>query len=35
MFSWPEFYRRIGLLYREILDRNGNAGAEAMNFFER
>jgi glycosyltransferase involved in cell wall biosynthesis len=34
-FSWPEFYRRIGLLYREILERNGGAGAEVRNLFDQ
>lgn len=34
-FPWPEFYRRVGLLYREILDRDGAGGPGVTNLFER
>ena len=33
-FSWPEFYRRIGLVYAEIIDRS-EARHEIRNFFDR
>jgi glycosyltransferase involved in cell wall biosynthesis len=33
-FSWPEFYRRIGLVYREALRREGTVGADVTDLFE-
>jgi len=34
-FAWPEFYRRIGLMYREAVGREGRAGAGPVDMFER
>jgi Glycosyl transferases group 1 len=34
-FAWPEFYRRIGLMYREAVAREGRAAAGAVDMFER
>ena len=34
-FAWPEFYRRIGLMYREAVAREGRAGAGPVDVFER
>jgi glycosyltransferase involved in cell wall biosynthesis len=33
-FSWPQFYRRVGLVYREALRREGAAAADVMDLFE-
>ena len=33
--AWPEFYRRIGLMYREAVAREGRAGAGPVDVFER
>jgi len=34
-FAWPEFYRRIGLMYREAVAREGRAAAGPVDMFER
>jgi glycosyltransferase involved in cell wall biosynthesis len=34
-FAWPEFYRRIGLMYREAAAREGRAAAGPVDMFER
>jgi glycosyltransferase involved in cell wall biosynthesis len=34
-FSWPSFYRRIGIMYREAAARGHEAMASPMNLFER
>jgi hypothetical protein len=34
-FAWPEFYRRIGLMYREAVAREGRAAAGPIDMFER
>jgi glycosyltransferase involved in cell wall biosynthesis len=34
-FAWPEFYRRIGLMYREAVSREGRAAAAPTDMFER
>ena len=33
-FAWPEFYRRIGLMYREAVARQGRPAAAPMDLFE-
>jgi glycosyltransferase involved in cell wall biosynthesis len=33
--SWPNFYRRGGLMYREILRRDGATGEGVFDLFER
>jgi glycosyltransferase involved in cell wall biosynthesis len=33
-FAWPEFYRRIGLMYREAVAREGRPAAGPMDLFE-
>ena len=33
-FAWPQFYRRIGLMYREAVAREGKPGAAPMDLFE-
>ncbi|HEX6102236.1 MAG TPA: glycosyltransferase family 4 protein [Alphaproteobacteria bacterium] len=34
-FSWREFYRRVGLLYSEVLGRGGACAAGVTDLFER
>jgi glycosyltransferase involved in cell wall biosynthesis len=34
-FAWPEFYRRIGLMYREAVAREGSAADSPTDMFER
>jgi glycosyltransferase involved in cell wall biosynthesis len=34
-FAWPEFYRRIGLMYREAAARQGAPAAAPVDMFER
>jgi glycosyltransferase involved in cell wall biosynthesis len=34
-FAWPAFYRRVGIMYREAVAREGRPAAEPMNLFER
>ncbi|HEY2892116.1 MAG TPA: glycosyltransferase family 4 protein [Dongiaceae bacterium] len=34
-FAWPNFYRRIGIMYREAVARGGEAAAAPMDLFER
>jgi alpha-maltose-1-phosphate synthase len=34
-FAWPEFYRRIGLMYREAVAREGQVAAGPTDMFER
>ena len=34
-FAWPEFYRRIGLMYREAVARQGTAAPAPVDMFER
>jgi Glycosyl transferases group 1 len=34
-FAWPEFYRRIGLMYREAAAREGRPAAGPVDMFER
>ena len=34
-FAWPEFYRRIGLMYREAVSRDGAPAAGPVDMFER
>jgi glycosyltransferase involved in cell wall biosynthesis len=34
-FAWPDFYRRIGIMYREAVAREGRAAAGPMDLFER
>ena len=34
-FAWPEFYRRIGLMYREAVAREGRLAAGPTDMFER
>jgi glycosyltransferase involved in cell wall biosynthesis len=34
-FAWPEFYRRIGLMYREAVARAGQPAAGPTDLFER
>ena len=33
-FAWPQFYRRIGLMYREAVAREGRPAAGPMDLFE-
>jgi len=33
-FAWPEFYRRIGLMYREAVTREGRPAAGPTDLFE-
>ncbi|HEX4570314.1 MAG TPA: glycosyltransferase family 4 protein [Dongiaceae bacterium] len=34
-FAWPEFYRRIGLMYREAVAREGRPAPGPVDMFER
>ena len=34
-FSWPSFYRRIGIMYREAAARGREAMGAPLNLFER
>ncbi len=34
-FAWQNFYRRIGIMYREAVARDGRAAAGPMDLFER
>jgi glycosyltransferase involved in cell wall biosynthesis len=34
-FAWPAFYRRIGLMYRDAVAREGRAAAGPTDMFER
>ena len=33
-FAWPNFYRRVGIMYREAVGRGGEAAAAPMDLFE-
>ena len=34
-FAWPEFYRRVGHMYREAVAREGRAAHGPTDLFER
>ena len=34
-FAWPAFYRRIGIMYREAVVREGRPAASPMDLFDR